>query len=174
MNTENQMDIEDIQDPENIVETHSKEQESAFLNSVAEEEKDFDSDNSPEVKKLQDGQSAVEKAALKMGEQSAIAGLGVIEQMIKQFGHKQFAFDPEQAQNLAEATAPLMLKYNGEMPPWLVAYKEELAFTIAAGGLAFGSVQQVRFLKASDAAKLIEQKKEAQKEAESDATYQPE
>jgi len=102
---------------------------------------------------------------LEQGAMTATAVLGVGEQMLKQFGHKQFAFDAEQAEGVANAAAPLFVKYGGELPPWLTQYKEEIAFTMAAGALSFSSYAQIKALKQMDKAKEV---KQAQSETESE------
>ncbi|MEZ8102214.1 hypothetical protein [Vibrio bivalvicida] len=140
-----QIDAEEIEQ----LEQHSELDEKALLAELNGE--DFD----PEaVLKRKDPQKA---AALAAGKQTATVMLGVVEQGLKMFGHKAFEFDPEGAESVANAAAPLFVKYNGELPPWLAEYKEELAFVAVAGSLGFTSVQQIKALKAFDRAKEIEQ-----------------
>lgn len=141
----NQMDVEEIEQ----LEQHSELDEKALLAELNGD--DFDPES---VVKRKDPKQA---AALAAGKQTAIVVLGVFEQGLKMFGHKAFEFDPEGAESVAEAAAPLFVKYNGELPPWLAEYKEEITFVGAAGVLGFSSVQQIKALKAFDRAKEIEQ-----------------
>jgi len=106
------------------------------------------------------------EAALAMGEATMTAVLGISEQILKQFGHKSFSFDPEQMQGVASAAAPLFVKYNGELPPWLANYREELTFVVAAGALGFNSFTLIQELKAIDKAKDISPDKNATEEEE--------
>jgi len=94
---------------------------------------------------------------LEQGAMTATAVLGVGEQMLKQFGHKEFAFNPEQAEGVANAAAPLFVKYGGELPPWLAQYKEEIMFTFAVGALGFSSHTQIKALKKMDKEKEVKQ-----------------
>ncbi|MYM58528.1 hypothetical protein GTG28_04760 [Vibrio sp. OCN044] len=149
----NQMDVEEIEH----IEQHSELDEKALLAELNGD--DFDPES---VIKRKDPKQA---AALEAGKQTASVVLGVVEQGLKMFGHKSFEFDPEGAEGVAQAAAPLFVKYNGELPPWLVEYKEEIAFIGAAGALGFSSFQQIKALKAFDKAKEIEQM-----ESESEAT----
>ncbi|MEZ8831162.1 hypothetical protein AB6E20_20795 [Vibrio cyclitrophicus] len=134
-----QIEIEEL-------EQHDESEELALLAELGEE--DFDPSQSEQ-------KTDAKHAALLAGEATASAVLGVTEQMLKQFGHQEFAFDAEQAQNVASAAAPLFVKYGGELPPWLAHYKEELSFVIAAGALGFTSFNQIRTLKAIDEAKEV-------------------
>lgn len=139
---------------EEQLELHSEFDEKELLDSLDD---DFNPDTVIEKKS--------EKALLlEQGAMTATAVLGVGEQMLKQFGHKQFAFDPDQAEGVANAAAPLFLKYGGELPPWLTQYKEEIAFTMAAGALSFSSYAQIKALKQMDKEKEV---KQAQSETES-------
>lgn len=141
------------------VEVHSEAEEAALLNSLGDEQ-DFVPDDSE--------QKAVPNSVmLAQGTATAVTVLGVGEQLIKQFGHKDFAFDPGQVENVANATAPLFVKYGGELPPWLVQYKEEIMFTFATGTLCFTSFAQVKALKKADAvAAAAKEVKETQPEPE--------
>lgn len=129
-------------------EVHTEADEAALLQQLGDEQ-DFDP-NTADVKAADDAQ------ALAAGAASVMAVLGISEQMLKQFGHQDFAFAPSQAENVATTAAPLFVKYGGEMPPWLAQYKEEFTFVVAAGALGFTSFMQLRMLKASDAAKEVE------------------
>ncbi|UTV27506.1 hypothetical protein [Photobacterium atrarenae] len=155
---ENEMELNEIELNEEV---HTQEDEAALLQQLGDEQ-DFDPSTA--------GAKAADDAqALAAGAASVMAVLGISEQMLKQFGHKDFAFDPSQAENVANTAAPLFVKYGGEMPPWLAQYKEEFTFVVAAGALGFTSFMQLRMLKASDAAKEV-----AESETESEPSGETE
>lgn len=141
----NQMDVEEIEQ----LEQHSELDEKALLAELNGD--DFDPEN---VVKRKDPKQA---AALAAGKQSAMLALGAVEVVIRRFRQKSFSFEPEEVEEMAEATAPLLVKYNGEMPTWLAEYKEEITFVTAAGALGYGSIQKIKALDAIDRAKEIEQ-----------------
>ncbi|AIU65968.1 hypothetical protein JV59_26435 [Vibrio coralliilyticus] len=151
---ENQMEIEQL---ESIEEVHSEVEEKALLAELDGE--DFD----PTTVTAKVDADAAKLAA---GEASAMMALGVTEQLLKQFAHQDFAFDEEQAKGVASAAAPLFVKYGGELPPWLAAYKEEFAFVVAAGALSFTSFSQIKALKAMDEEKEINPEEEQAEEAQ--------
>ncbi|AXN31638.1 hypothetical protein F0238_22310 [Vibrio coralliilyticus] len=151
---ENQMEIEQL---ENLEEVHSEVEEKALLAELDGE----DFDPSTVTAKVD-----AEAAKLAAGEASAMMALGVTEQLLKQFAHQDFAFDEEQAKGVASAAAPLFVKYGGELPPWLAAYKEEFAFVVAAGALSFTSFSQIKALKAMDEEKEINPEEEQAEEAQ--------
>ncbi|WP_235284463.1 hypothetical protein [Vibrio coralliilyticus] len=148
------MEIEQL---ENIEEVHSEVEEKALLAELDGE----DFDPSTVTTKVD-----AEAAKLAAGEASAMMALGVTEQLLKQFAHQDFAFDEEQAKGVASAAAPLFVKYGGELPPWLAAYKEEFAFVVAAGALSFTSFSQIKALKAMDEEKEINPEEEQAEEAQ--------
>ncbi|WP_253822916.1 hypothetical protein [Vibrio coralliilyticus] len=148
------MEIEQL---ENLEEVHSEVEEKALLAELDGE----DFDPSTVTAKVD-----AEAAKLAAGEASAMMALGVTEQLLKQFAHQDFAFDEEQAKGVASAAAPLFVKYGGELPPWLAAYKEEFAFVVAAGALGFTSFSQIKALKAMDEEKEINPEEEQAEEAQ--------
>ncbi|AXN32276.1 hypothetical protein F0255_26590 [Vibrio coralliilyticus] len=151
---ENQMEIEQL---ESIEEVHSEVEEKALLAELDGE----DFDPSTVTAKVD-----AEAAKLAAGEASAMMALGVTEQLLKQFAHQDFTFDEEQAKGVASAAAPLFVKYGGELPPWLAAYKEEFAFVVAAGALSFTSFSQIKALKAMDEEKEINPEEEQAEEVQ--------
>ncbi|WP_235284649.1 hypothetical protein ABF162_13810 [Vibrio coralliilyticus] len=148
------MEIEQL---ESIEEMHSEVEEKALLAELDGE----DFDPSTVTAKVD-----ADAAKLAAGEASAMMALGVTEQLLKQFAHQDFAFDEEQAKGVASAAAPLFVKYGGELPPWLAAYKEEFAFVVAAGALSFTSFSQIKALKAMDEEKEINPEEEQAEEAQ--------
>ena len=148
------MEIEQL---ENLEEVHSEVEEKALLAELDGE----DFDPSTVTAKVD-----AEAAKLAAGEASAMMALGVTEQLLKQFAHQDFAFDEEQVKGVASAAAPLFVKYGGELPPWLAAYKEEFAFVVAAGALSFTSFSQIKALKAMDEEKEINPEEEQAEEVQ--------
>ena len=142
---------------EHEIEQRSDDEQLAFINEFDEDAQDFDPAETELV-------SENEAALLAGGKATVTVVLGVVEQGLQQFGHKDFAFSDEQAKNLAEKAAPLFVKYNGEMPPWLVEYQHELMTVFAVGGLGFSSYQQIKELRAIDAAKDVTQNEQEQGE----------
>ncbi len=160
--------IEDLNETEvEHIENHNPEDERAFINSLGDDDTDFDP---TEPQKVADKHALI----LERGEATMLTALGVAEGMVKGFVHPEFAFDPNQAEDVAKKTAPLFVKYGGDLPPWLSEYKEELGLLVALGGLGFVSYGQIKHLKAEDLRKELEAKKKAEEEAVTNATYQPE
>ena len=149
LNTVGHDDTDSILDAleEEQLDMHSEFDEKKLLDSLDD---DFNPDAVIEKKSQKD-------QLLEQGAMTATAVLGVGEQMLKQFGHKEFAFNPEQAEGVANAAAPLFVKYGGELPPWLAQYKEELMFTFAVGALGFSSHSQIKALKKMDKEKEVKQ-----------------
>lgn len=88
---------------------------------------------------------AKEKAA------QAVAGgiVGAFEMAIKlQAPYVKIA--PEASQAMAEKLAPVLLKHGigDELPPWAVAWKEEIALGMVVAGVGFGIFVQVKQHKA--------------------------
>lgn len=57
-------------------------------------------------------------------------------------------YSDDQRQAFRARLAPVLLKYGGEFPPWLVAWREELQLAWFLGVTAFGTWRQVRAFKA--------------------------
>nr|WP_202602172.1 hypothetical protein [Photobacterium halotolerans] len=141
------------------IETHSEAEEKALLGSLGgEDDQDFDPSGLPV------GESEPEAVLLEAAAESAVLYLGMGEVMMQEMVHPDFHFNEELAEKFGKAAAPLLLKHNGDLPPWLKEYKEEIVFTAAAGFLGFVSWRQVKALKAADAVKA---KEEAEKEQKS-------
>lgn len=126
-----------------------------------------------------EGVKADSSLGLAQGKASAVGLLAMGECLVQQFGHKSFALDPTQKKHVSESFAPLFVKYGGELPPWLLQYKEEIAFTFAMGTLCFTSYSQVKALKKVDAEKVVNKAEKVstekqEKEGEADATLQSE
>ncbi|WP_133638247.1 hypothetical protein [Photobacterium lutimaris] len=70
---------------------------------------------------------------------------------MKTMVHHNFEFDPQQAENVTQKIAPLIVKYGGNPPPWLAKYMDEIMAVAAIGILGLSSYMQVRSLKIKDA-----------------------
>jgi len=132
-----------------------------------DEEKDF-------LNSLDDGESETDSTApnmdesllLAQGEMTATALLGAGESLMKQFGHESFALDTKQKENVSKSFAPLFVKHGGELPPWVLQFKEEIMFTFAFGSLCLASYSQIKALKKLDAEKVVNKEPEKPKQTE--------
>ncbi|MCW4446828.1 hypothetical protein OHV10_21545 [Vibrio splendidus] len=115
-------------------------EENAFLNELDEEFVP------PEM-----GNESASMTATDSAQMTALFGLNMTEGLLKQFAHSGFSFDETQKENTAAALAPALAKYNGQLPPWLEPYKEEVFALLALGTLGFTSYAQIKALKALDA-----------------------
>ncbi|MBQ4800425.1 hypothetical protein J8L73_14995 [Pseudoalteromonas sp. MMG006] len=78
-----------------------------------------------------------------------------LEGAFKLFGHKSFTIaDLEKAES-AKAIAPAIQKYSGSLVPFMGNYEVEIKAAFALGMLAYGSVSQIKALKALDREKLV-------------------
>ncbi|GAB3531876.1 hypothetical protein [Photobacterium alginatilyticum] len=137
-----------------VIESHSEQDEKAFLSTLADDNEDFDPAS---IKAKEESQKAETEAAAGM----VFIGLMTVEQTMKAMIHPDFAFDPEQAESVAYKVAPLIVKYGGNPPPWLAAYMDEIMAVAAIGMLGFSSWMQVKQLKAADIADAKERTKQA-------------
>lgn len=130
------------------VEVHSEAEEAGFLNTLTDDVEDFDPS---EIEQ----QTESDTAMLAQGAATVVTVLGVAELLAKKVGHKDVVFDQSEVENLANAAAPLFVKYGGEAPPWLADWKEEIMFGVAGVSFGFSVVGQVKELRALDAAKDV-------------------
>ena len=142
---EDQLKIEGVAPVEHVEPVENTEAEDALL---AELDADFDPTEAVES-------HGVDEAKQAAAEATALMAMTSIEGILKQFAHKDVVISDEQKQGTAEALKPLLVKYNGQMPPWMEQYKEEIAAVVAVGVLGFGVTKQVKQLKAMDKAKLV-------------------
>lgn len=148
---ENQTELDQIEmESSEGIETHSEADERALIDELNNDDgEDFNPDKAV-------NQDSAKAMALESGKVAVVMGLGVVQQGVKQFVHQDFEFDEAGVDGVANAAAPLLVKYGGKLPPWLEPYKEEIALFAATGMLVFGSYMQIRELKAMDRAKLVE------------------
>ncbi|NAW87166.1 hypothetical protein [Photobacterium halotolerans] len=143
---------------------YTEQDEREFLASLDDEFVPDDNGTAVQSKKVTDELNRMQ------GEASAMALLKASEGIIRQFAHSDFQFDEAQLANVAKSAGPLFVKYGGNLPPWLLEYKEEFTFVVAAGALGFTSVNQVRQLKAADNAKVVQKAKAAKGGADETST----
>lgn len=127
------------------IETRSEADENQFLNDIAADTGEFDPSN-VKTEAAPDNSLELAMMAGMVG-----GGLTVAEEFIKNMVHPSFKFDETQAGKVADAFAPLLLKYGGEPPPWLAQYMDEITALCAVAMLGFGSYMQIKQLKADDA-----------------------
>ncbi|MGF1736720.1 hypothetical protein [Photobacterium satsumensis] len=123
------------------IQAHNEQDEKDFINSLDD---DFD----PTTADPQEQQQELEQQAAGA---MVFVGLMTIEQTMKTMVHHNFEFDPQQAENVAQKIAPLIVKYGGNPPPWLAKYMDEIMAIAAIGMLGLSSYMQVRSLKIKDA-----------------------
>ncbi|WP_120511977.1 hypothetical protein [Photobacterium salinisoli] len=128
------------------VETHSEADEKALLGSLGDDQ-DFDPSG------ITADESVSDAMMLEFAAAEAVMWLGVGELFLQEMVHPDFHFNEELAEKFGKKAAPLMMKYGGELPPWLKEYKEEIGFAAAAGALGFMSWRQIKALKAEDVEK---------------------
>lgn len=141
---ETKTELETVSEAEDLLEKHSQEEEQAFLNTLSDDV-DFDPSQTETTAEKESENFAVEAAA-----GMVCMGLMTAESTLKMMVHKDFKFDPDQAENVAYKVAPLIVKYGANPPPWLEKYMDEIMAVFAIGVLAFSSFMQVRQLKAAD------------------------
>jgi hypothetical protein len=75
---------------------------------------------------------------------------------MQQFGHPKFAIDEEKKEHTAKTLAPVVRKYGGSALSVFGDYKAEVLAALAVGSLTFGSIKQIKHLKAFDTAKEVQ------------------
>jgi len=58
--------------------------------------------------------------------------------------HPAINYDKDVREKVARRLAPVLLKYDGKLPPWLERWKEEIFLSITLGGVAYGTVKAIR------------------------------
>lgn len=90
----------------------------------------------------------------------ASEALNTYETLMQQFGHPKFAIDETQKEQTAKTIAPVVRKYGGSALNAFSDYKAEVLAAIAVGSLTFGSIKQIKQLKAFDKAKEVKSEEE--------------
>lgn len=79
--------------------------------------------------------------------------LGGISKGIEATQGVKVAFPAETVDKGAERLLPLLVKYQGQIPPWILAYKEEFLAGMWVAGVMFETYKQVQAAKAGQPAK---------------------
>ena len=58
--------------------------------------------------------------------------------------HPALSYDDDARERVERALRPVVLKYNGKLPPWLERWKEELILTYVLGSVIYASVRAVK------------------------------
>jgi|GEM_PF-2315769 len=130
MSIGNTEQVDEMMNNELGQENHSEHDERAFINQMAEEDGDFNPDGAVEASKKHEPQLSKKEQILSL-EEDALFLVGGAEHLAQQAFHPSLVFGEHHTKNLAKATAPLLHKYGGELPPWLKPYKEEFGFVMA-------------------------------------------
>tara|TARA_Y100000782_G_scaffold52778_1_gene58789 strand:+ start:2366 stop:2974 length:609 start_codon:yes stop_codon:yes gene_type:complete len=81
--------------------------------------------------------------------------VGSLEFMFKKFGHHKFAIAADEKQETIEAIKPAIQKYSGSLVSMMGDYEAEVMAAIAVGSLTYGSINQIKALKAMDKEKVV-------------------
>ena len=150
------------------VETHTEQDKHDFL-----EELENEFDPQAALDKADEKAEAVnaQKMALEATEQTVLVGMGMADFAVKEMLDERLEIGEENAQALAKAAAPVILKYNVAPPPWAVKYKEEISLGMVALGITASLFMQYRGLKKADQQAAIDAANEAQKEKDQQTTH---
>ncbi|UAB68815.1 hypothetical protein INR79_09665 [Vibrio sp. SCSIO 43132] len=150
--------MDQVIDEHEAVDTHSTDEELALIQAMGAEDDEFNPDAAVSAAASPPPTKAQQIEAL---EEDAAMLVGGAEYLIQQAVHPALSFGEPHSAALAKATAPILHKYGGELPPWLKPYKEELGFVVAlatAGGSMFFQYRAIK--QAEEAAKVKESKEE--------------
>ncbi len=124
---------------------------------LSQEESDVDFDPSAAVEAMTPEQeTAAMKATqdmLESAEGAEFAATGAIdyyEELIQEHCHERFVIPPKKKQNGVKRLTPVIQKYAPQALGLLGNYKNEIMAALWTGSLAFGSVKQLKALKAED------------------------
>ena len=115
-------------------------------------------DAKPLTQEQKEAQQAELVKELKSEEGSLFAAtkfLGSLEFMFKRFGHHKFSINPVEKQETIKAVAPAIQKYSGSLVSMMGDYEAEVMAAHAVGSLTYGSVSQIKALKAMDKEKVV-------------------
>lgn len=129
-----------------------------------------DYDPTQAVKIVKEGENIAHEKTLKDYEIEAMFMLGMSEAAIKQMVNGGLSFDEELTVKTAQALAPVLKKYGGELPPWLAPYLTEIKAGYYLSCLGFGVFMQYKAIKKHEAEELRKAKQEAEEKKR--AAYQ--
>lgn len=156
-NTEQQ----DTQQPEPTEEERIRDAQAAAMARElgmedGDDEQDFDPEQmqnlSPEqeaiaLKQTQDMLQTAEGA-----EMAAIGALDWYEELLQEHGHERFTLADKKKERGAKRLTPVIQKYAPQALGLFGQYKNEVMAALFVGSLAYGSVKQIKALKAEDLA----------------------
>ncbi len=131
-------------------------------------------DETPPTKEEQEKQLIKEMQSEEGALYMATSIVGGLEGAFKMFGHKKFAIGDLEKAETAKTIAPAIQKYSGSLVPLMGNYEIEVKAAFAVGMLAYGSVSQIKALKALDREKLVNPTQQSpQPEAAQNAAAEP-
>lgn len=149
------------------LQSHSTEDKTDFLNELEEE---FDPEAALEKQESEKQQKQVkadaEQLMLDTAKEGALTLMGGLEMLVKEAADPRLEIGEENAHKVADAAAPVILKYNVEPPEWAIKYKEEIGLGLAVGGVVLSLFLQHRHLKKADRLAELEAQQNEQQDAE--------
>lgn len=85
-------------------------------------------------------------------EMAAIGGIDWYEEILQEHGHERFTISDKKKARGAKRLTPVIQKYAPEMLGLFGQYKNEVMAALFVGSMAYGSVKQIKALKAEDLA----------------------
>ena len=85
-------------------------------------------------------------------EMAAIAGIDWYEEILQEHGHERFTISDKKKARGAKRLTPVIQKYAPDMLGLFGQYKNEVMAALFVGSMAYGSVKQIKALKADDLA----------------------
>ena len=85
-------------------------------------------------------------------EMAAIGALNWYEELLQEHGHERFTMGDKKKERGAKRLTPVIQKYAPEALGLFGQYKNEVMAALFVGSLAYGSVKQIKALKAEDLA----------------------
>jgi len=137
-----------------------------------EDDADFDPSNMPNLTPEQEAAALdATKEMLTTPEGAEMAAIGAIafyEETLQEYGHEKFTMSDKKKEIGAKRLVPVIQKYAPEVIGLFGQYKSEVLAAIFVGSLAFGSVKQIKALKAADLAEDKRLNPDKYKEAAND------
>ncbi|AIW16290.1 hypothetical protein VITU102760_12185 [Vibrio tubiashii] len=133
------------------LQTLSSEDKNDFLKELEEE---FDPEAALEKQETEKQEKQAkadgEQMMLQAAKEGALTLMGGLEMVIQEAADPRLEIGEENAVKVAEAAAPVILKYNVEPPEWAVKYKEEIGLGLAVATVGLSLFLQHRQLKKAD------------------------
>jgi hypothetical protein len=144
--------------PSTQIHNYSDEEKRAANREAAQD--DFDPTQA--VEQAKSGEVAKPEKTLNDYEIEAMFMLGVSEAAMQQMVHGELSFDEALTLKTAQALAPVLQKYGGELPPWLAPYLTEIKAGYYLSCLGFGVFMQYKMIKKHEAEEARKAKQEAE------------